>query len=411
MRLNCYSLIARIYGRILDFSTNFGWKIDMMKRPNFLVLLLLGLFLLLQQAAWAAPKVIPKAPIIAANSYIMVDFDSGKILSEKAADTQVHPASITKVMTSYVLFHELKEGNIQLTDLVTISKKAWKTPGSRMFIEVNRKVSVEDLLKGMIIQSGNDASVALAEFVAGSEEAFAALMNQHASQLGMKNTNFMNSTGLPHPEHLTTARDLGILATALIRDFPDYYKWYAVKEFKFNKIKQFNRNKLLWRDKSVDGIKTGHTEAAGYCLVASSKREDMRLITVLLGTKSTSARAQESQKLLNFGFRFYETHALYQANVPLKSVRIYKGKKTELALGLKDTLHVTIPRGQRKNLKPSIKLQQIIEAPVSKGNEFGQVEVLLDGKVAAKVPVIALEDIPKGSLWQLGKDSVLLMFK
>lgn len=380
-------------------------------KSSFLFLVAWSVILLLQPFAFAAPKVIPKAPIIAAKSYMMMDFASGKILSEKEADLPLAPASITKIMTSYVLFHELKEGNIHLNDLVTISKKAWKTPGSRMFIEVNRKVSVEDLLKGMIIQSGNDASVALAEFVAGSEDAFAALMNQHADQLGMTNTNFMNSTGLPHPEHLTTARDLGILAAALIRDFPDYYKWYAVKEFKFNKIKQFNRNKLLWRDKTVDGIKTGHTEAAGYCLVASSKREDMRLITVILGTKSTSARAQESQKLLNFGFRFYETHALYQANVPLKTVRVYKGNKTELALGLQENLHVTVPRGQRKNLKPSIKLQQIIEAPVSKGQQFGEVEVLLDNKVAAKVPVIALEDIPKGSLWQLGKDSVLLWFK
>jgi len=383
----------------------------MIKPTLFKVVVTWVLLLSLQHLSYAVPKVIPKAPIIGAKSYIMLDFDSGKILSEKDADLQLEPASITKIMTSYVLFHELKEGNIHLNDLVTISKKAWKTPGSRMFIEVNRKVSVEELLKGMIIQSGNDASVALAEYVAGSEGAFAALMNQHAGQLGMSNTNYMNSTGLPHPEHLTTARDLGILATALIRDFPEYYKWYAIKEFKFNKIKQFNRNKLLWRDKTVDGIKTGHTEAAGYCLVASSKREEMRLITIVLGTKSTSARAQESQKLLNFGFRFYETHALYQANSPLKKVRVYKGKKTELALGLQDTLHVTVPRGQRKNLKPSIKLQQIIQAPVAKGQQFGQVEVSLDGKVAAKVPVVALEDIPKGSLWQLGKDSVLLMFK
>ena len=383
----------------------------MITKPASLVIVFWLIFCLLLQVSIAAPKVTPKAPIIASKSYIMLDFDSGKILSEKDADLRVPPASITKIMTSYVLFHELKEGNVNLADQVTISKKAWKTPGSRMFVEVNRKVTVEKLLKGMIIQSGNDASVALAEFVAGSEDAFAALMNQHASQLGMSNTNFVNSTGLPHPEHLTTARDLGLLAIALIRDFPDYYKWYSIKEYKFNKIKQFNRNKLLWRDKTVDGMKTGHTEEAGYCLVASSKREDMRLITAVLGTTSTSARAQESQKLLNFGFRFYETHALFKANTPLKMTRVYKGKKMELALGLVETLHVTIPRGQRKNLKPSIKLQQIIEAPVSKGQQFGQVEVLLDAKVVAKVPVVALEDVPKGSLWQQGKDSVLLMFK
>lgn len=386
----------------------------MRTRPYLLIAILsfLSVFMLSAHAApKKAPKVIPKAPIIAAKSYIMIDYDSGSILSQKNADEKLEPASITKVMTSYVLFHELRQGNIQLSDQVTVSKKAWKTPGSRMFIEVNRKVSVEDLLKGMIIQSGNDASVALAEFVAGSEDAFAALMNQHAGQLGMHNTHFMNSTGLPHPEHLTTARDLGILATALIRDFPKYYEWYAEKEFKFNKIKQFNRNKLLWRDKSVDGIKTGHTEAAGFCLLASSKRENMRLITAVLGTKSKSARAQESQKLFNFGFRFYETHALYEANKPLKKIRIYKGNKTELALGLKKTLHVTVARGQRKNLKPSIKLKPMVEAPVAKGQQLGLVEVQLDGKSVAKVPVIALEDIPKGSLWQQGKDSVLQMFK
>jgi len=270
----------------------------MNKRENNLKLNYVGLwltvfiFLFSANEILARPKLIPKTPNIAAKSYIMVDYDSGKILASENADEQVEPASITKLMTAYVIFDELSQGNISLSDEVTISKKAWQTQGSRMFIRVNSKVSVELLLQGMIIQSGNDASVALAEYVAGSEGAFAALMNQHALSLGMKNTHFVNSTGLPDEQHLTTAKDLAKLAAALIRRFPEYYKWYSVKSFKYNKINQFNRNKLLWRDKTVDGMKTGYTKNAGYCLVASSKRDNMRLITIVLGTKSASARAQ-----------------------------------------------------------------------------------------------------------------------
>ncbi|MFK5984138.1 MAG: D-alanyl-D-alanine carboxypeptidase family protein [Pseudomonadota bacterium] len=377
---------------------------------RFIFIVLLGL-LNLTQNAFTAPKVIPKAPIIAANSYIMIDYDSGKVLAEKNSNVRVSPASITKVMTAYVVFSELKAGNIKLDDLVTISKKAWQTQGSRMFIEVNRKVSVEKLLQGMIIQSGNDASVALAEYVAGSEDSFAALMNQHAGSLGMSKTQFLNSTGLPDAEHLTTAKDLAILASALIRKFPEYYKWYSTKEFTYNKIKQFNRNRLLWRDKSVDGMKTGYTKDAGYCLLASSKRENMRIITVVLGTKSKSARAQESQKLLNFGFRFFETHALYKANVALKHIKAYKGNLPELGLGLKETLFVTIPRGQYKNLKPMINVKDKIIAPVLKGQPLGEVEIKLNDKVIAKKSVVALHDLAEGSLWQRGRDSIILMFK
>lgn len=323
----------------------------------------------------------------------------------------VAPASITKVMTAFVVFSELEEGNIKLDDLVTVSKKAWKTPGSRMFINVNSKVSVEDLIQGMIIQSGNDASVALAEHIAGSEDTFAALMNQHAQELGMKNTHFINSTGLPDKTHKTTARDLAILARALIKRFPQYYKWYSTKDFTYNKIKQSNRNTLLWRDKSVDGMKTGHTEEAGYCLLASAKRNNMRLISVVLGTSSANARAQETQKLLNFGFRFYESHIIYPAQKTLKKIRIYKGSKEQLAVGVANDIAVTIPRGQYKNLKPAMTINTPLEAPVSKGQKLGSVKITLDGKVLASSPLIALEDIPEGSLWQQAKDSALMMLE
>lgn len=382
-----------------------------MKRTLSYFFILLVFSTLLVTGLQAAPKIIPKAPEIAAKSYILIDYNSGKIIAQKNADMPVAPASITKVMTAFVIFSELEEGNIKLDDMVTVSKKAWKTPGSRMFINVNSKVSVEDLLQGMIIQSGNDASVALAEYVAGSEDTFAALMNQHAQELGMKNTHFINSTGLPDADHKTTARDLAILARALIKRYPQYYKWYSTKEFTYNKIKQPNRNKLLWRDKSVDGMKTGHTEEAGYCLLSSAKRNNMRLIAVVLGTQSTNARAQESQKLLNFGFRFYESHIIYPAHNTLKNIRIYKGSKEQLPVGVAKDISVTIPRGQYKNLKPAMTINTPIEAPVSKGQKLGSVEIRLNGKVLARSPLIALQTIPEGSLWQQAKDSALMMME
>ena len=369
------------------------------------------LWLVINPFAHAIPKVIPKAPIIGATSYIMIDHYSGKVLAQKKATMRVPPASLTKIMTAYVVFHEITAGNIHLDDQVTISKKAWKTPGSRMFIEVNKKVSVQNLLRGMIIQSGNDASVALAEYVAGGEDAFAALMNQHARELDLKNTHFTNCTGLPHENHYTSAADLAILASALIRKFPQFYYLYSTKSFTYNKIKQFNRNKLLWWDKSVDGMKTGYTKKAGYCLVASAKREGMRLITVVLGTKSASARAQESQKLLNFGFRFFESHALYKAGKALKTLRIYKGSQNNLALGLKNDLYITLPKGKYKSIKPVIKTPEVIIAPIAKGQQVGTVEVLLDNKVLARQSVVALHDVPKGSLMRRAKDSILMWFK
>ncbi len=359
----------------------------------------------------AAPKVIPKAPDIAAKSYILTDYNSGKVIAQNNANMPVAPASITKVMTAYVVFSELEEGNIKLDDLVTVSKKAWKTPGSRMFIKVNTKVSVEDLIQGMIIQSGNDASVALAEHIAGSEDTFAALMNQHAQELAMHDSHFMNSTGLPDEQHKTSAHDLAILARALIKRFPQYYKWYSTKEFTYNKIKQSNRNKLLWRDNSVDGMKTGYTEAAGYCLLSSAKRNKMRLISVVLGTKSVNARAQESQKLLNFGFRFYESHIVYPAGKALKKVRIYKGSNEQVAVGVATDMAITIPRGQYKNLKPSININTPLIAPISQGQTLGKVEIHLNNKLLKSLPLVSLTTINEGSLWQQAKDSALLMLE
>jgi D-alanyl-D-alanine carboxypeptidase (penicillin-binding protein 5/6) len=354
---------------------------------------------------------MPSPPTLAATGYLLIDFDSNRILAENNAGQRLEPASLTKIMTAYTVFKELQEGNIQLNEEVLVSEKAWRTPGSRMFIEVGKRVSVEDLLKGLIIQSGNDACVALAEHIAGSEETFAELMNNHAIKLGMEKTNFINSTGLPDENHYTTPYDIAKVAAATIREFPEFYPWYSIKDFFFNDIKQHNRNKLLWRDKSVDGIKTGHTEAAGYCLVASAQRDDMRLISVVMGTKSEEARAKASQALLNYGFRFYETHQLYGAGEVLNRTRIWKGEKEKLPLGLTQNLSVTIPRGQYKNLDAEIEIKPKLMAPISEGSVLGQVRVSLDGEQIAQQPLVALDSISKGNIWQQIKDSALLLIK
>jgi len=369
--------------------------------------LLLSLLLLLPlSTAYAA--FIPGAPDIAARGYILLDHDSGQTLADNNADEPLEPASLTKIMTAYVVFNELHSGHIKLDDQVLVSEKAWRTGGSRMFIKVDTRVPVELLLKGMIIQSGNDASVALAEYVAGSEEAFAGLMNEHARQLGMTRSHFVNATGLPAEGHLTTARDMARLANAMILRFPDYYQWHSEKVFSYNDITQHNRNKLLWRDDSVDGIKTGHTEAAGYCLVASAKRDKMRLISVVMGTASEGDRARESQKLLSWGFRFYETHRLYEAETPLQQLRIWKGAVEELPLGIQEDLYITVPRGQYEKLNASVNLDRSLEAPVSKGELFGHVRIMLGEKVLAQRPLRALNAIPTGTLWQQARDSLLL---
>lgn len=354
---------------------------------------------------------IPAAPSVAANSYVLLDFNSGKVLAEKSADLRLAPASLTKIMTVYVVFRELKNGHLALDEKVTISKKAWQTPGSRMFVEVNKQVAIEDLLQGVIIQSGNDASVALAEHVAGDEATFAAMMNQNAERLGMLDSHFENSMGLPSENHYTTARDLAKLTTAVIREFPEYYRWDSQKEFTFNNITQPNRNKLLWRDKSVDGVKTGYTEEAGYCMVASAKRENMRLISVVMGTKSANARANESQTLLNYGFRFFETHKLYDANAVLTEARIWKGDSKKLAMGLTEDLYVTIPRRHYNDLKAEINIDKKIIAPVKQGASLGTVNVALVGDVVADKPLVALKTVNKGSFVQRLYDEAMLMLE
>jgi len=361
--------------------------------------------------AQAAPSLIPSPPRLAASGYILMDYQSGQVLAESNADERMEPASLTKMMTAYAVFRELQGGNIHLDDKIRVSEKAWRMKGSRMFIEVGSKVSLEELLKGMIIQSGNDASVALAEYVAGSEDAFVALMNGHAADLGLNGTRFMNSTGLPHEEHYTTPRDMAHLAVSLIREFPEYYKWYSEKKYTYNNISQSNRNLLLYRDESVDGVKTGHTESAGYCLVASAKREEMRLISVVMGTNSEKARAQESQKLLNYGFRFFETHRLYAADETLKQMRIWKGSTESLPLGLSEELYVTVPRGQYQDLKASVSVDKNIIAPASKGQAFGTVNINLGEKMLAQRPLVALQDVEEGSLWQQVTDQIMLMFQ
>jgi D-alanyl-D-alanine carboxypeptidase (penicillin-binding protein 5/6) len=380
---------------------------DNMKSLTAALLLLLTTFPLQIQSATP----IPAPPKVAASGYLLMDFDSGRLLAEQNADQRLEPASLTKIMTTYVVLRELQSGNLSLTDQVQISEKAWRTAGSRMFIEVGKKITVEELLKGMIIQSGNDASVALAEHIAGSEEVFAEMMNRQAQRLGMTSTHFVNSTGLPHEDHYTTARDIAMVSRATITEFPDYYPWYAVKEYTFNNIKQYNRNKLLWRDKSVDGVKTGHTENAGYCLVASAKRDNMRLISVVMGTDSEDARARESQSLLNYGFRFFETHRLYSANSALNRVRVWKGEQEELEVGVANDLFVTIPRRQYDNLKAEMTINSKVNAPVKKGQQLGLVKVSLDGEPVLEVPLIALQDVAEGGLWQRTADSVLLWFE
>ncbi len=373
------------------------------------VIVLLVAFVLTATAARAS--IVPAAPDIDARGYILIDFHSGDVLAEKKADERMEPASLTKMMTAYILLDELARGKINLEDEVLISEKAWRMPGSRTFVEVGKRVPVEALLKGMIVQSGNDATVALAEYVAGGEDVFAAMMNQTAKKLGMSATHFVNSTGLPDPDHYSTPRDLATLARALIRDFPEHYAWYSIKKFKFNGIEQFNRNKLLWRDDSVDGLKTGHTESAGYCLVASAKRDAMRLISVVLGAKSENSRARESQKLLNYGFRFFETHRLYAPYKALTKVRVWKGEVEELPLGLARELYVTIPRGEYDNLKATMKLEPRITAPVNKGQRYGSVVVSLEDKTLAEAPLVALQDVPEGGLIQSLKDEILQLFE
>ena len=365
-----------------------------------------------QRPAPPPPKNMPTpaAPTLGANSYILMDFNSGDVLVESNPDTPVEPASITKVMTSYVVFTELASGNISLDDVVNISETAWRTGGSRMFIEPSMEVTVEQLIKGMVIQSGNDASVALAEYLAGSEDAFAGLMNHYAAQLGMTNSHFMNSTGLPHEQHYTTARDVALLSAALIADFPEYYRWYSEKEYSFNNIRQHNRNNLLWRDPAVDGLKTGHTQAAGYCLAASAKREGMRLISVVLGSSSESSRASESQTLLNYGFRFFETVQLYKSRQELAQGRVWKGEQEQVRLGIEDELFITIPRGRYGDLDAQVEMRPELIAPITEGEEVGQISIRLGDDELTTRGLIALETIEEAGFFGRTWDGVTMWF-
>ncbi len=372
--------------------------------------ILSSLFLILfSTGVSAVPAPVP--PTVEASSYVLMDHHTGKILAEQQSDERVEPASITKIMTAYVVASELKEGNITLEDRVVISEKAWRMEGSRMFIEVNTQVSVSDLLHGVIIQSGNDASVALAEHVAGSEESFASLMNYHAEKLGLENTHFVNSTGLPHKDHYTSAHDMAVLASSFIRRFPTIYEWFSIREYEYNSIKQSNRNKLLWRDESVDGVKTGHTSSAGYCLVASAEREQMRLISVVLGSNSVKKRTSASQALLNFGFRFYDTHRLYKAHESVTTVKIWKGEREALDLGVDRDLYITIPRGQYKNLNASMQLDEQIMAPVTAGQQKGLLTVTLGDQTLIEQPLLALGMVKEGSIIERWSDQVRLMFE
>lgn len=353
----------------------------------------------------------PTQPALNAKGYLLLDFRSGKTLASKNADERLEPASITKLMTAYAVFRAIKSGQISMTDEVLVSEKAWKTPGSRMFIEVNTRVPVELLLPGMIVQSGNDASVALAEHVAGTEETFAEVMNQLAAELGMTNTNYRNSTGLPSEDHYTSATDIGKLAAALVHEFPDYYKWYSQREFTYNGITQGNRNALLWRDETVDGMKTGYTENAGYCLVSSAEREGMRLISVVLGTKSPAARANESQALLNYGFRFYESSLLWEKGEVVTDARVWKGDRESTSLIVKDAVYITIPRGSQDQIETSIVLPDQLVAPLDTDKAVGQVRAVVGTETVAEQNIYSAEAIPEGSLLQTTWDEILLWFE
>ncbi|MED5274656.1 MAG: D-alanyl-D-alanine carboxypeptidase family protein [Pseudomonadota bacterium] len=357
---------------------------------------------------FAAP--IPKPPKLNVESYVIMDFSSGAIIASKNADLPLPPASITKIMTSYIAFLELRDGSMRLDDEVLISEKAWKTGGSKMFIEVGKKVKVTDLLQGIVTSSGNDASVAMAEHISGDIDTFSIYMNQLADNLGLKNTNYTNPTGLPHRDLYTSARDIAVLSRALIKKFPEYYRLYSQKEYVFNEIKQYSRNKLLFMDDRVDGIKTGFTKRAGYCLAASSKRGNRRLITVVLGAKTPDYRIDSTKALLEYGFRFYETHKLYKKQELVHNARIYNGEKREIKLGVEEDFYISIPRRQKKNIKISFVIDQNIVAPIPKNTALGFTVIKLNGEVVSRAKLIALEDIKEGSFYRRTVDSILHVF-
>ena len=369
----------------------------------FLGFLLFPLLALAQQ--------MPTPPALAAKSWLLIESASGQELAAQAADERLEPASLTKLMTAYLTFAALKQGSIKIDQMVNVSERAWKSEGSRMFIQVGTQVKVEDLIKGMIVQSGNDACVALAEAISGNEEVFAEMMNREAQRLGMKSTNFRNSSGMPDPQHYTTARDLATLAGALIRDFPeDYAKYYSIKEFRYNNITQPNRNRLLWMDPTVDGVKTGRTEAAGYCLISSAKRGPRRLLSVVLGAASNNARAQESLKLLNYGFQFYDAVPLYTKDQPVSNLNVWKGKSSTVKAGFTQDFMISVPQGFAPRLKTELVSKQPLLAPVSAGQVVATLKVSLDGKPYGEYPVVALEAVPTAGIFGRAIDTMRLWF-
>ncbi len=358
----------------------------------------------------AAELIVPAPPALNVDSYILTDFHSGVVIAAKNPDNPVGPASITKLMTAYLVYESLAEGRIRLDDEVTVSENAWRTEGSRMFIEVGSKVRVEDLLLGVVVQSGNDASVALAEHVAGSESAFVDVMNKKASELGMSSSYFINVTGLPSPRHQMSARDVALLSRALIRDFPEHYKMYAVKEFTYNNIKQYNRNRLLWRDRNVDGLKTGHTASAGYCLAASSVRGDMRLISVILGSDGERRRSEQTERLFDYGFRFFTTHRLYEAMQPMYQVRVWGGELKHLQVGVPEDFYVTVPKGGRNKIEVESHLVEEIDAPVPEMQTLGMIKISYQDRFSREEPLVALSSVPQGGIVTRLVDGFLKLF-
>ena len=380
------------------------------KLTHYIFTLVLTFCLVFTQQSYAVAGPIPKPPNLQVESYVIMDFNSGTIIASKNPDVPLPPASITKIMTSYVAFTELRDGSLRLDDQVLISKKAWKTGGSKMFIEVGKKVKVSDLLQGIVTSSGNDASVAIAEHISGDVDTFSLYMNQLGENLGLLNSNFSNPTGLPHKDLYTSARDIAILSRSLIAKFPEYYRLYSQKEYVYNEIKQYSRNKLLFIDDRVDGIKTGFTRRAGYCLAASAKRGNRRLITVVLGAKTPDYRIDATKALLEYGFRFYETHKIFKRQALVHNARIYNGEKREIKLGVEEDFYISIPRKQIKNIKKGFVIDRNISAPISRNTALGFAVVKLDGEIVAKAKLIALEDIKEGSFYRKTVDSLLQIF-
>lgn len=350
---------------------------------------------------------IPSPPSLAATAWVLMDAQSGQVLVSHNPDERLPPASLTKMMTAYIAEHEVESGNLSMDDEARISETAWQTGGSRMFVQVGSYVPLIDLMRGIVVQSGNDASVAMAEHIAGSESSFADLMNEHSRQMGLENTHFVNATGWPAENHYSSARDMAIIARHIVNDFPQHYDLYAERYFTWNDIRQPNRNRLLWRDQTVDGLKTGHTEAAGYCLVASAVQNDTRLIAAVMGTNSDEARAQETQKLLSYGFRYYQTQKLYDGGETLNSVRVWGGEQDQVALGLAEDLYLSVPRQGEAQLSNRIELEGDLQAPIEAGQRYGTLEILRDGDVIEQKPLIALESVEQGSLFKRLWDGLL----